>query len=177
MRRTKIVSVLVAWMALIGVAHAATVKVATYNIWFLKQNISNVRADRIRDVIATLDADVIGLQEIRDRDALERVFDPDEWHLIIDDESGDDQDVALAVRKPLEVVGLNSSPTDLDADDDDFLYPSSQDNFFFPNRRDVLVVQVEEPESGDRFFVLVHHAKARSGGRGATDNRREGAAR
>ena len=154
------------------------IRIATYNIWFLQDNISEARAERIRAVIAALDADVIGLQEIADRAALERVFDPAQWALVIDDDSDDMQDVALAVRSDkLNVVGLNADADDLDADDDDFLFPTSQSNYFFPNRRDVLVVQVEEPTTKARLHVMVVHAKSRSGGRSATDNRREGAAR
>lgn len=140
---------------------AQRVRVATYNIQFLKSTISDERAQRIRQVIAALDADVIGLQEIDDRAALERVFSPKEWQLVIDDDSGESQDVAVAVRRPFRVVGLNKDPDDLDADADDFLFPSPADDQAFPDRRDVLKVQVEVPNDGGTFWVLVHHAKAR----------------
>ena len=124
-------------------------------------------------MIDLLDADVIGLQEIADRAALELLFPPQAWHLVIDDDSTDAQDVALAVRKPISVVGL---PPDLDADDQHFLF-SSASNDLFPNRRDVLAVHVQMPDDPATFVVMVIHAKSRVGGRATTDARREDAAR
>ncbi len=160
------------------------VRVATYNIQFLNDNISAERAERLRTVVRRLAADVIALQEIDDRAALENIFPTQDWQVVIDDDSGDTQDVAVAVRKPFKVVGLNDDPEDLDADDDDFLFPSESDPVIenaFPNNRDVLKVEVEVPDSGgSRFFVFVVHAKARvqSGrpGRNFTEPRRVAAA-
>lgn len=175
------------WLGTLGLAIAFTttlellaeqqVRVASYNIYFLTKNIKDERADNLRQTIAELNADVIGLQEIKDRDALELVFDPNEWSLVIDDDSGDDQDVALAVRKPLKVVNLNDDPEDLDADNDDFLFPQRNlPNDPYPNRRDALAVEVAVP-GGTRFHVIVHHWKSRFGGRAVSDPRREDAAR
>ena len=48
--------------------------------------------EKLRQVISLLDADVIGLQEIADRAALQLVFPPDKWDILIDDESGDAQE-------------------------------------------------------------------------------------
>jgi Lamin Tail Domain/Endonuclease/Exonuclease/phosphatase family len=124
-------------------------------------------------VIALLDAHVIGLQEIANRAALELVFPPTEWHLVIDDDSADMQDLAVAIRKPLRVVGL---PLDLDADDAHFLF-AREAELLFPNRRDLLAVEVLLSDESATFVVLVHHAKSRAGGRAATDPRREGASR
>jgi len=67
------------------------VRAATYNIKFLKATISDQRAANLRRVIKTLDADIIGLQEIDDRAALEKVFDRTKWDLAIDDQSGNNQ--------------------------------------------------------------------------------------
>lgn len=158
-------------------------RVATYNIKFLSVSLAEARVRNLREVVRLLDADVVGLQEVDDRAALELVFSPREWLLVIDDDSGDEQDLAVAVRKPLKVAGLNRDPNDLDADDDDFLFsgprhPDVKGNnaeYFFPNRRDVLSVCVETP-AGNRFWVLVTHAKSRRGGRAETENRRVGAA-
>jgi len=90
---------------------------------------------------------------------------------VIGDDSADVQDLAMVVRKPLEVV----RPADLDADDADFLFADG-DELFFPNRRDLLMAEIRDPGSGRSFFVFVTHAKSRRGGRDATDFRREGAA-
>lgn len=152
------------------------VRVATYNIKFLSTGVSSQgdRLAKLRTVIDHLDADVIGLQEIADRAALNLVFPSQDWHIIIDDDSGDDQDVAVVVRKPFQVVGINA---DLDADDNNFLFPGGTFNSPFPNRRDALAVEVQVPGQSETFVVIVIHAKARSGGRSATDQRRVGAAR
>jgi endonuclease/exonuclease/phosphatase family metal-dependent hydrolase len=154
------------------VAAEPIVRIASYNIKFLNaDDLPSQRRQNLRAVIDSLGADVIGLQEIKDRRALEAIFPPADWHIVIDDDSDDDQDLAAVVRKPLEVV----TPADLDADDADFLFADA-DELFFPNRRDLLKVEVRVPETDDTFVVLVTHAKSRLGGRAATDFRREGAA-
>lgn len=154
------------------------VRVATYNIKFLSTDVADVtqqgdRLQKLWDVIALLDAEVIGLQEIDDRAALELIFPPAEWHIIIGDDSGNDQDLALVIRRPLEPV-----PPDLrDADDEHFLFEGAANNSHFPNRRDLLAVQVRIPGDGATFHVFVTHAKSRFGGRATNDHRRAGAAR
>jgi hypothetical protein len=166
---------LVALLIFTTAAWSAQIRVATYNIQFLSTEVVNQgdRLSNLQEVIALLDAHVIGLQEIADRAALERVFPPTEWHLVIDDDSTDAQDLAVAVRKPLRVVGI---PPDLDADDEHFLFAHESETFF-PNRRDLLAVTVQLPDESATFVVMVHHGKSRAGGRAATDFRREGAAR
>ncbi len=152
------------------------IRVASYNIRFLDTNVVSQgnRLGKLQEVIRLLDARVIGLQEIDDREALKLIFSPDDWQLVIDDDSNDAQDVALAVKKPLRVIGVNP---DLDADDVNFIFPASSDNSAFPNRRDVLAVEVQLPDRNESFFVMVVHSKSRSGGRDATDPRRISAAR
>ena len=167
----------VACICSIGVGETE-LRIATYNIKFLdaaKLPNEGDRADKLRQIISDLSADVIALQEIDDRDALEQIFDPTDWWLIIDDESGDEQDVALAVRRTFQVQGF--SPGDEDADAEDFLFPDSGDNDAFPNKRDVLHCEVVLPAEEMSLHVLVIHAKARFGGRATTDPRREDAAR
>jgi endonuclease/exonuclease/phosphatase family metal-dependent hydrolase len=147
------------------------VRVATYNIkWLNADTVVNQgnRLANLREVIRELGADVIGLQEIMDRRALELLFPPADWDIVIDDAVGEDQDVAAVVRHPFKVV----SPADLDADDDDFAYPDPNDRHCFPRRRDILKVQVKVP-GGNTFWVLVQHSKSRRGGRASTDTRRE----
>jgi endonuclease/exonuclease/phosphatase family metal-dependent hydrolase len=154
------------------------VRVATYNIRFLNVGIPDGRAERLKQVLSKLDADVIGLQEIDDRAALERIFEKTQWQLVIDDESNDSQDLAVAVRKPFKVARLDGDAANgLNAGDGDFLFPSGGDDSSFPRRRDVLCVEVAIPNTTRTFFILVHHAKARVGGRAATEQRRIGAAR
>jgi endonuclease/exonuclease/phosphatase family metal-dependent hydrolase len=152
------------------------VRVASYNIKFLSTNVQTQgdRLQKLREVIDLLDADVIGLQEIDNRAALQLVFPPADWQIIIDDDSGQNQDVALVVRQPFTVREFDA---DLDADDQHFLFPNNQDNQFFPDRRDVLFAEIQPPGGAATFFVLVVHAKSRFEGRATTDFRREEAAR
>ena len=152
------------------------VRVASYNIKFLSTGVTGQgdRRAKLQDVVNQLEADVIGLQEIKDRAALNLIFPSSDWHIVIDDDSGSEQDVAVVVRKPLRVVGFSA---DLDADDQHFLFPGATNNNQFPDRRDLLFVEIGIPNQTDTFFVMVHHAKARVGGRATTDPRREGAAR
>jgi hypothetical protein len=137
-RRPSLICIVAALGAFsLGVSRADhPLRVASYNIYFLKSNISNTRAPNLKEVIDKLDADVIGLQEIEDRAALERVFEPSEWSLVIDDNSTDGQDVAAAVRKPLQVLRRDGQSFDLDADDQDFLFSGQQFETAYPNRRE-----------------------------------------
>ena len=169
------------------------VTIATYNIKWLSSKtttcgedigVTDVRTQkdeygnrlmRLQQIVKSLDADIIGLQEIRDRKALELIFGTDgKWTIVIDDESNDCQDLALAVRKPFTVVGAIDNK--LNAGPEHFLF-EEEPSKFFPGSRDVLDVDVKLPNEAGSLHVLVHHAKARSGGRANTTERRVGAAR
>ncbi len=149
------------------------IRVASYNIEFLSTKVPSQgdRLAKLKEVIALLDADVIGLQEIADRAALALVFPPADWDLFIDDESPDTQDLAIVVKHPLKIKA-----PDLNVDDEDFLFAGAVNDNLFPNRRDLLFAEIEIPGTSSTFFVMVHHAKSRLGGRAVTDPRREGAA-
>jgi endonuclease/exonuclease/phosphatase family metal-dependent hydrolase len=172
-RLSEVLLSILLWAVLSGVVQAQEpLRVATYNIRFLdadKLVNEGDRRDKLKFLIESLEADIMGLQEIKDRRALEAIFPSDKWQLVIDDESGDEQDLAVVVRRPLRVV----RPASLNAEDSDFLF-SGADETFFPNRRDVLSVEVSVSET-ETLTVLVTHAKSRLGGRAATDPRREGA--
>lgn len=130
-------------------ADEVIVRVATYNIKFLDAGtLGQDRKQRLQQVLSQLDADVIGLEEIRDTAALRTTFPAADWQVLIDGDSGGTQDPAIAVRKPLRIKG-NASAT-IDADDAQFLFPNSADNEFFPNRRDVLFAEIEIPDIRDR---------------------------
>ena len=152
-----------------------SVRIATYNIKFLSTGAQQQgdRLAKLRQVIELLEADVIGLQEIADRAALELLFPPADWRIIIDDDSGQTQDLAAVVRRPFRILNFGTA---LDADDEHFLFPDSADNLAFPNRRDVLRLDIELPDGSDRFTLLVNHTKSRFGGRANNDSRRELAA-
>jgi len=161
-----------------GPARAATeLRIASYNIKRLDAGTivaAGDRLEKLRAVLDALEADVIALQEIRDRAALEAVFDPDAWWLVIDDDSGEYLDLAFAVRRPLVVAGIDD--LDQDAGPEDFLCETEPDRLF-PGARDVLAVAVTVPAEDGEVWILNVHAKARAGGRHATDARREDASR
>ena len=158
------------------VSSATEVKVATYNIKFLDaEKIDNQgnRRSKLKEIIKDIGADVWALQEIDDRAALKKIFSTNEWNLIIDQDSGNAQDVALAVRKTLALHNVNA---DMDADDKNFLFSGSENNNFFPSRRDALAVDISVPgQNNSKFTVIVMHTKARVGGRTTTEPRRVGA--
>lgn len=161
------------------IAQEQKIRIATYNIeWFGGKPSSQERIQRLKSVIEKLNADVIGLQEIKDRATLRQIFASDKWQIVIDDQSNENQDVALAVRLPFKVMSQNGNSSDIDADDGDFLFPSDTDEneWFFPDQRDILFVKVKVPNVEKPFIAMVHHAKSRSGGRKTTEPRREGAA-
>ena len=168
------ISTLLASLLLVaGVAGAETdLRIATYNIKFLDADTLGGQGDReskLEQVIADLGADVLALQEIDDRRALRRIFRHQDWFLIIDEDSGDTQDVALAVRRTLELPQFSGNE---DADDEHFLFPDSSDNSAFPRRRDVLAVDVRVPGESFTFTAMVMHTKSRFGGRTTTEHRR-----
>lgn len=152
------------------------VRVATYNIWYLNDQISDARRRNLHELVQQLDAHVIGLQEVADRAAVRLVFPADTWQVVIDDQSDDDQDVAVAVRSPARLKGVAESVRDVDAEDRDFAFEGRQYESGFSNRRDLLAVEVELPGGGS-FTVFVHHAKSRREGRMASEERRIFAAR
>ncbi|MFT5366122.1 MAG: endonuclease/exonuclease/phosphatase family metal-dependent hydrolase [Candidatus Latescibacterota bacterium] len=133
------------------------IKVATYNIFWLDDGISDVRRDRLQQVIRELDADFIGFQEIQSRAALENIL-PDDYEIGILDDKEELQELAIAVRRPFEIVTLK------------MVFPEEVNEQTFPGKRDLLEAQVEG--YGQLFTVLIHHAKSRSGGRVETEERR-----
>lgn len=135
------------------------VRVATYNIEWFGEEANPARVANLKSVIKSIDANVVGMQEIASKKALTQVFD-DEWQLGIKDDPADYQEPAIAVKKPLvlESYGL--------------VFPGPALDYAFPNARDVLRAVVATP-SGQRFTCYVVHLKSRRGGRANTDPQRE----
>ncbi len=150
-----------------------TIRIASYNIQWFTDNTTPERETRLKKVIADLGADVIALQEINDKAALRQVFPEQEWMLMIDDTSGDRQDLALAVSKRLK---LNNGSADIQAEDEHFLFPLPGDRYAFPKRRDVLYATITTPE-GFEFVIMNVHLLSRTQGRHATNPRRVAAAK
>lgn len=141
---------------------AQSLKIATYNIFFLDEGISGERKAHLQNILQELDADVIGFQEISSIPALQNILSPD-YRIAMIDNSLEIQEVALAVRRPLTIRSAQ------------YVFPGEAYDEQFPRGRDLLQVVVEA--YGKEFIFLVVHAKSRWGGRERTDPRREGAAR
>ncbi len=144
-----------------GTSIAQKLRFATYNIYFLDEEISEDRRSNLMAVIEELDADVIGFQEIKNPTALKNILSENYAIAMIDDTS-EVQEVALAVRSPLRIKSYGYVFSDTSFDD------------AFPRSRDLLQVEVEG--YGKDFVFLVHHFKSRYGGRLETDARRVAAA-
>jgi endonuclease/exonuclease/phosphatase family metal-dependent hydrolase len=151
-------------------------RVMTYNVQFFNTEAANYppRVDRLRQILSDIGPDVVAIEEVEDRAAMHLVFPPDQWQILMDDDSVDKQDTAIAVRRPWSIT---NAPADLDADDPQFLAPGDAVESYFPIRRDALFAQVATPGGDPAFTVVAVHAKARVGGRTNTDPRRIGASR
>ena len=78
------------------------IKIATYNIYWLDDGISDARQKRLQTVIDTLDADIIGFQEIQSKSALERIL-PDDYTIACSTIPRELQELAIAVRTPMKL--------------------------------------------------------------------------
>ena len=138
-------------------APPATIKVATYNVYWLDDGISAERRERLQQVVRELDADIIGFQEIQSRAALANIL-PDHYEIGILDDEEELLELAIAVKRPLTIASL------------EMVFPDEMHDGAFPRKRDLLEARVEGV--GQSLHVLVHHAKSRRGGRVDTDERR-----
>ena len=146
----------------ISCASTRPIKVATYNIAFLDEGITPERKSNLQEVIAALDADVVGFQEINTRAGLQNILTAD-YDVAMLDDPDEVQELALAVRSPFKVVSFHP------------VFPDTVNDEAFPRGRDLL--QVNVAGRGRDFVFLVHHAKSRRGGRIETDRQREAASK
>lgn len=133
-------------------------RIATYNVYWLAEEIHDERKANLQSVIKNLDADVIGLQEVESRRALQSIFS-DEWELGIIDDEEELQEVAIAVKKPLRIKSI------------EMLFTHEKFDYAFPNKRDLLKAVVGTP-NGIEVICYVVHLKSRRGGRSDTDDQR-----
>ena len=131
------------------------VRVATYNLQWFSEDADPDRIRNVRAVLNGLDADVVGFQEIQSVRALRQVLGA-EWDIAMVDDADDQQETAVAVRKPLVLAGFEP------------VFPSPSLDEYFPGARDILRATVQTPE-GKALFVHVVHMKSRRGGRRTTD--------
>jgi endonuclease/exonuclease/phosphatase family metal-dependent hydrolase len=138
-------------------------RVASYNIEWLTHPIPTERRKRLQGIIGKISPSILGLQEVEGRRAVEQILD-DSWEIAILDSRGEEQEVALAVKKPLVL------------ESHEMLYTESRHDGAFPNDRDLLRAVVKTP-GGARIAAYVVHLKSRRGGRVSTDPRRMQAAK
>jgi endonuclease/exonuclease/phosphatase family metal-dependent hydrolase len=150
-------------LAALGCAQAVPAKTGlramAYNIEWFSEEASPERIANLKSVINNVKPDVVGLEEIQSKKALEQVFDSS-WEIGIKDEASEDQETAIAVRKPLRLVEY------------DLVFKDASFDFAFPGKRDVLRAVVATP-GGKSITFYVLHMKSRSGGRLQTDPQRE----
>lgn len=138
-----------------------TVRVATYNLQWFSEDADPGRIANIKAVLKEVDADVMGFQEVQSAKALRQVLD-DRWDVAMVDDPEDQQETAVAVRKPYVLAGFEP------------VFPSPSLDGSFPGARDVLRATVQTPD-GKALFVHVVHMKSRRGGRATTDPARTSA--
>lgn len=138
------------------------VTVATYNLEWFNESANPERITRIKKVVSDFSPQILALQEIQSRKALQPLFDS-EWDLAIMDDETEFQEVALAVKKPYKI------------EDYTMLFKGSALDVAFPGGRDVLRVIVKAPDNTNLVFYVLH-MKSRRGGRLQTDSQRNMAA-
>jgi hypothetical protein len=62
-------------------------------------NAKTQRKERLRAVVEQLRPDIVALEEIKDGQALEELFEPNTWSILIDDNSNDDKDLAIVLKR------------------------------------------------------------------------------
>lgn len=159
LRSLLVTAVLAVGVACIPQTRSDSARFATYNIQWLSEDAHPDRVNRLKNIFRSVNADVIGLQEISSRKALEQFFDSN-YTIAIMDEVDEDQEVALVVRKPYRVESYTT------------LFRGKELDFPFPGKRDVLWAVVVGP-TGEKFSVYVLHNKSRGGGRMNTDPQRQ----
>ncbi|MBL8065099.1 MAG: endonuclease/exonuclease/phosphatase family protein [Chthonomonadaceae bacterium] len=133
-------------------------RLMTYNIQWFSEEASEERINRIKKILLKVSPDIVGLQEIQSKRALLQVFG-NEWQIGIKDDPNQNQELAIAVRKPFVLVSAN------------LVFEDPGFDIGFPEERDALRCVVQTP-SGQQLVVYVVHMKSRRGGRIETDPQR-----
>lgn len=135
-----------------------TVRVMSYNIQWFSEDADAERITNLKTLLSEIKPDVVALQEIQSKKALQQIFDSS-WQIEMNDDPKEYQELAVAVRSPLKVVKS------------EMLFKTPALEYGVPGDRDVLRVEVQAP-SGQTFSVYSVHWKSRRGGRLQTDGQR-----
>jgi endonuclease/exonuclease/phosphatase family metal-dependent hydrolase len=144
-------------------AAEGTLRIATWNTGWLLDDTSEERYRNIRKVIERLHPDVLAVQEVESRGALSRAL-PSGYEIAMADDPKEDQELAVAIKEPVEFDGEAK-----------ILFASRRYDYAFPSRRNVLEVPIRL--SGERIYIYVVHYKSRGGGRLESDPARAEASR
>ena len=116
-------------------SHPGVTRVATYNVQWFSEDAEPGRISHLKSVLAGMSPDIVGFQEIQSERALRQILDGS-WEVGMADDPKDQQELAIAVRRPYVLVGT------------DFLFDTPALDDFFPGRRDVLRAVVQTPAGG-----------------------------
>ena len=137
-------------------------RVMTYNIQWFHANDDEKRIANIKQIFDEVKPNIVCVQEIEGKAALQQIFDS-EWQIGIMDYADEFQETGIAVRKPYQLVSY------------DMVFKAKELDYAFPGKRDLFRAVVKTP-SGKELLVYSHHMKSRSGGRMQTDGQRAMAA-
>jgi endonuclease/exonuclease/phosphatase family metal-dependent hydrolase len=142
-----------------GRAQDRPLRMMTYNIEWFSENANPERIANLKSVLANTRPDIVALQEIQSARALRQIFD-NSWEIAILDIASENQELAVAVRRPLRIVSKEAI----------FNTPALEGPF--PRDRDVLRVVIEQ-DGSRQVTVYSVHMKSRGGGRANTDWQRQ----
>lgn len=137
-------------------------RVMTYNIQWFHAGADAQRISNIKQILADVKPNIVCVQEIEGKAALEQIFDS-EWRIGIMDLPEEFQETGIAVRKPYVLESY------------ELVFKGKELDFAFPGSRDLLRAVIKTP-NGKSLVVYSHHMKSRSGGRLQTDVQRQMAA-
>ncbi|MCU0316049.1 MAG: endonuclease/exonuclease/phosphatase family protein [Fimbriimonadaceae bacterium] len=138
---------------------AGALRVMTYNMEWFSEDANPKRISNVREILADIKPDIIGIQEIQSERAARQFLDS-EWTVGLVKENIEFQNLAIAVRAPYQLVSY------------DYVFKDRGLEFAFPGNRDVLRAEIKSP-GGQNITAYVIHAKSRRGGRLQTDSQRE----
>ncbi len=141
---------------------ANKLRIMTYNVAWFHTGASPQRVANLRTIIQEVNPQIIGLEEIQGRECLNLLFDS-KWEVGIYDDPKENQEQAIAVRKPLRLIKTER------------LFPGTAFDLGYPGGRDGLRAEIGLP-NGKTIVAYVVHFKSRRGGRMQTDNQRNFAA-
>lgn len=137
-------------------------RVMTYNIQWFHANDDAKRIANIKEIFETSKPNIVCVQEIEGKAALQQIFDS-EWQIGIMDYADEFQETGIAVKRPYQLVSY------------DMVFKAKELDYAFPGKRDLFRAVIKTP-SGKELVVYSHHMKSRSGGRLQTDGQRAMAA-